>query len=117
VPAERLNAQDHRQTAPAVPPERLNASLFLRVDHPTFGPAFEQLSTRLLAGSAGCAGAYSEAVRDAVGPLNVAGLCHSGKRNWYPVELRDLVENAAKLGMSARAMEQWIAAAGWAALV
>jgi FADH2 O2-dependent halogenase len=90
--------------------------LFLRVDHPTFGPAFERLSENLLAGCAGPPGDYSAAVRAAVEPLNVAGLCDPGKRNWYPVELRDLIENAAKLGMSARAMEAWIEAAGWTAL-
>ena len=49
-------------------------------------------------------------------PFNIAGLCDPTKRNWYPVELRDLVENAAKLGMSAAAMEHWIEAAGWAGL-
>jgi FADH2 O2-dependent halogenase len=97
-------------------PEHLNTSLFLRVDHPTFGPAFERLAESLLSGCAGAPDAFSAAVRNAVEPLNVAGLCDPGKRNWYPVDLRDLIENAAKLGMSASAMQQWIEAAGWAAL-
>jgi hypothetical protein len=37
----------------------------------------------------------------------VAGLCDAVNRNWYPVELRDLVQNAGKLGVSAAAMERW----------
>jgi hypothetical protein len=50
---------------------------------------------------------FAEAVRIGIEPLNVAGLADAAKRNWYPVELQDLVENAGKLGMSATAMERW----------
>ena len=87
--------------------EHRTPSLFLRVDHPSFGRAFERLADGLIAGSGVGKEDFAEAVRMAIEPLNVAGLCDAGKRNWYPVELRDLVENAAKLGMSAAAMEQW----------
>jgi FADH2 O2-dependent halogenase len=104
---ERLNARA---------PEHLSHPLFLRVDHPTFGPGFERLSESLLNGDGGSSGSFAAAVRDAIEPLNVAGLCDPGKRNWYPVRMRDLIENAAKLGMSGEAMAQWIEAAGWAAL-
>jgi hypothetical protein len=118
--------------------------LFLRIDHPTFGPAFAHLTQQLItestrtrgalrggadeprsadAGrrSAGAAGAWNPDTLEAVGscvgkaiePLNIAGLCDPGKRNWYPVDLRDLIENAEKLGMNAVTMEHWLEAAGW----
>jgi FADH2 O2-dependent halogenase len=93
--------------------------LFLRVDHPSFGPAFQRLADQLLAApdrgrcSLPDAGTFAAAVRAATEPLNVAGLCDSAKRNWYPIDLRDLVTSAEKLGMSPTAMERWIEAAGW----
>jgi hypothetical protein len=37
--------------------------------------------------------------RAAIEPLNIAGLCDPGKRNWYPVDLQDTVRGAAKLGV------------------
>jgi hypothetical protein len=98
-------------------PEHPNSPLFLRVDHPSFGPAFERLSERLLTGCAGAPDAFTAAVCEAVDPLNVAGLCDPRKRNWYPVDLADLIENAAKLDMSADAMKRRIEVAGWAAFV
>jgi tetracycline 7-halogenase / FADH2 O2-dependent halogenase len=95
--------------------------LFLRVDHPEFGAAFERLSEQLRntrgEGTLPETMAFSEAVSAGVAPLNVAGLCDAGKRNWYPVDLRDLVLNAEKLGMSPTAMEAWIREQGWDRLV
>jgi FADH2 O2-dependent halogenase len=93
--------------------------LFLRVDHLTFGPAFERLAGWLLAAADGASGdvsgadAFAAAAREAIEPLNIAGLADAGKRNWYPIDLADLVEGAAKLGMSREAMERWIEDAGW----
>jgi FADH2 O2-dependent halogenase len=98
-------------------PEYLTPPLFLRVDHPAFGAAFERLADRLHVLPGPDPQGFAEAVRAAVEPLNVAGLCDPRKRHWYPVELRDLVANAGKLGMSAAAMERWIEAAGWNSLV
>jgi tetracycline 7-halogenase / FADH2 O2-dependent halogenase len=96
-------------------PEYLNTPLFLRVDHPAFGPAFERLAESLHTRDGESPHSFAAAVGDAIKPLNVAGLCDPGKRNWYPVKMRDLIENAAKLGMSAEAMARWIEAAGWTA--
>ena len=68
---------------------------------------FGQLTGDLLAAPQPDPETFAEAVRSVIEPLNVAGLADPKKRNRYPVELRDLVENAGKLGMTAAAMEQW----------
>jgi FADH2 O2-dependent halogenase len=81
--------------------------LFLRVDHPTFGAAFTHLAQSLTSSPRLLPAEFAEAVRVGIEPLNVAGLAHAAKRNWYPVELQDLVANAGKLGMSTAAMERW----------
>jgi tetracycline 7-halogenase / FADH2 O2-dependent halogenase len=115
------------QEDPPPAPERLNARtpecpsppLFLRVDHPSFGAEFERLAGKLAAmgtadgDRARDAGRFAETARAGISPLNIAGLSDPAKRNWYPVDLRDLVENAEKLGMSGSAMEQWIEGMGW----
>lgn len=115
IPAEDSDGGDLFPNGLRTPP------LFLRVDHPTFGPDFARLAGRLSAASVQTADSaptsFARAVCAAVEPLNIAGLCDPQKRNWYPVNLRDLLENAMKLGMSAPAMEQWIAAVGWNELV
>ncbi len=43
---------------------------------------------------------YVAEVAAAIEPLNIAGLCDPGKRNWYPVDLQDTVRGAAKLGVT-----------------
>lgn len=47
---------------------------------------------------------YARAVADAVGPLNVAGLCTPSRRNWYPIEIDDAVRGAVKLGVAPEAV-------------
>jgi FADH2 O2-dependent halogenase len=43
---------------------------------------------------------YAAAVGRAIEPLNIAGLCDTAKRNWYPVDLEDTIRGAAKLGVT-----------------
>src|SRR5262249_30267926 len=63
-----------------------------RVDHPSSGTSFDRLTRELLAGvnpargSLPAAEAFTTAVRAATEPLNVAGLCDSARRNWYPID-------------------------------
>jgi FADH2 O2-dependent halogenase len=47
---------------------------------------------------------YARRVASAVADWNVAGLCDSGKRNWYAVDLDDTVRGAGKLGMTPEAV-------------
>ena len=69
---------------------------FLCADRPAFADALVRLSPR----SHGPDARYASAVAQSVEPLNIAGLCDPGKRNWYPVDVRDVVRGARKLGVS-----------------
>jgi FADH2 O2-dependent halogenase len=44
---------------------------------------------------------YDAEVARAIEPLNVAGLSDATKRNWYPVDLGEMVRAHAKLGVTA----------------
>lgn len=43
--------------------------------------------------------AYAAEVASAVDRLNVAGLCHPSRRNWYPVDFEDAIRGASRLGV------------------
>lgn len=53
-------------------------------------------------------------VTQAIAPVNVAGLADANKRNWYGVDLADLVKAAHKLELSPAQMQEIIATAPWA---
>jgi FADH2 O2-dependent halogenase len=42
---------------------------------------------------------YASDVARVVEPMNIAGLCDAAKRNWYGVDLEDVVRGAHKLGV------------------
>jgi len=69
---------------------------FLSADHPTFGPALARCCRMALDG--GDRDDVLAAVRQAVEPLDVIGLGDASRRNWYPVDPRDLHAAAHKLG-------------------
>jgi hypothetical protein len=46
--------------------------------------------------------------------LNVAGLCNENKRNWYGIDLADLIEGAAKLEMTDLEVRAIVRNAMWA---
>jgi FADH2 O2-dependent halogenase len=76
---------------------------FLCADSPRFAAALARLSPANV--DPRDRAEYAAAVAEAVGEINVAGLCDPGRRNWYPVDLRDPVRNAHKLGVPARAVQ------------
>lgn len=47
---------------------------------------------------------FAARVKACIEPLNIAGLCDAGKRNWYGVDLNDVVVGAEKLGKTATEM-------------
>jgi FADH2 O2-dependent halogenase len=55
-----------------------------------------------------------EQVFRAIVPVNVAGLADPQKRNWYNVNLSDLVPSAPKLELTPERMQEIIASAPWA---
>ena len=74
------------------------AARFLGADRPAFAQALARLSPPLH--RADSDSEYASAVARSIEPLNIAGLCDFGKRNWYPVDLQDTVRNAARLGVT-----------------
>jgi tetracycline 7-halogenase / FADH2 O2-dependent halogenase len=74
------------------------ASSFLLHDHPTFGPACENLLARVQHCPTDKASArIIEDVLCAIEPIDVAGLCNRQRNNWYPVDPDDLIRSAHKL--------------------
>jgi FADH2 O2-dependent halogenase len=57
---------------------------------------------------------FAQEVTAGIACLNVAGLSEPRKRNWYGVDLGDVVRNAAKLEMTPEAVSRIIATAPWA---
>jgi FADH2 O2-dependent halogenase len=55
---------------------------------------------------------FAAQVARAIEPLNVAGLCRPEKANWYGVDNDDLTEGAAKLGVSAEAVQRMLTRLG-----
>ena len=68
----------------------------LGADRTAFARELERLSPQIR----GYDGTYAAEVARAIDPLNIAGLCDAAKHNWYPVDLRDTVRGAAKLGVT-----------------
>ncbi len=89
---------------------RQPAPRFLASDRADFAPAMVRCRSHVLAGC----GLSTHDVAGAIEPLNVTGLADESKRNWYPVDLQDVVRNADKLGFTREEMTGILAAAPWA---
>lgn len=92
------------------------ASSFLLCGDPVFGPAAEHLLERALQPLTEAES--SELVRDivsAIEPFNVAGLGRTERRNWYPVEEQDLLDNAHNLGATRDEAVAMLARCGFSA--
>ena len=91
---------------------------FLASGHAEFGPAMRRGAAwvRKCAGQAdaGRIAGFEAQVADAIACLNVAGLADPRKRNWYGVDLGDVVVGAEKLGMTPDAMRTVLRTAPWA---
>jgi FADH2 O2-dependent halogenase len=75
------------------------APSFLLYDHPEFGPRCQELLTRARERTADSSKLCEDILR-VIEPLNLAGLGERNRRNWYPVDARDLFEGAYKVGAS-----------------
>jgi hypothetical protein len=90
---------------------RLLVQRFLAADRQPFAAATQALghSLRLLPGDD-----FVARVRDSIELLNIAGLCNSSKRNWYGVDLNDVIAGAEKLGKTKADMRAILRNAAWA---
>jgi FADH2 O2-dependent halogenase len=87
---------------------------FLCADHPTFGAATRELAPDKWGRRSfkEDSPAYDLAIREAVEPLNIAGLCDAGKDNWYGVDLQDTIRGAARLGVTETAVRDMLERSG-----
>ncbi len=85
---------------------------FLAADHAAFGPSLHRAAAFVRRGEAGAD--FCAQVAYQIACLNVAGLADPRKRNWYGVDLSDVVNGAAKLGMTPDAMRAVLRTAPWA---
>ena len=87
---------------------------FLLCDDPAFEPACVRLierSRRPL--SAEQSGELINDIREAIEPINVAGLGRSERRNWYPVYAEDLINGAEKLRANTEDISQLLRRCGF----
>ncbi len=87
---------------------------FLAADHPSFGPALLDCANRARTHEIEDVSSYARRVASSVECINVAGLCDPAKRNWYPVDLNDVVASANKLGFEREEMKKILGSAPWA---
>jgi FADH2 O2-dependent halogenase len=90
------------------------APSFLLHDHPTFGPALADLLKRAagVRSEEESAGLIEDILR-AIEPIDVAGLSNARRRNWYPVDARDLLCSARKLEASREEMARLLDRCGF----
>lgn len=90
------------------------ASSFLLCCDPEFGPASRALMER--ARQPLTQAASDALVRDihtSIEPFNIAGLGRPERRNWYPVEARDLFEGAGKLDATSAEIQAMLQRCGF----
>jgi FADH2 O2-dependent halogenase len=80
----------------------LAGDAFLLAAHPAFGPAFDRCLAMAERRDAAATPALVAAVREAIAPVNVAGLLDPDRANWYACVADDLVAAAPKLQSSER---------------
>lgn len=91
---------------------------FLAADHPQFGPALHEAAEWVRRAGAdaddAAIAAFEQCVEEGIACLNIAGLADPAKRNWYGVDLGDVVRGAHKLEMSPTEMQVILETAPWA---
>jgi tetracycline 7-halogenase / FADH2 O2-dependent halogenase len=76
-------------------------------------PAFRAIFRRWTADARRGAPPTLPDAREALEPFNIAGLCDPAKRNWYGVDLTDVVRGAAKLACTPQEVSEFFARMGW----
>ena len=90
------------------------AQSFLARTNPNFAQGLQECARILTSHDRSDLSALESHVCRHIEPLNIAGLCDPAKRNWYPVNMEDVVLGAEKLGLSSKAVKQIISHAPWA---
>ncbi|MGH9767858.1 MAG: sigma 54-interacting transcriptional regulator [Blastocatellia bacterium] len=90
------------------------AQRFLAIDHSDFANATTRLSQILRHNDGFDSIRFAAQVKQKIDCLNVAGLCDRRKRNWYDVDLEDVIGCADKLKISSEEMRRFLLTANWA---
>jgi FADH2 O2-dependent halogenase len=90
------------------------AQRFLAMDRSAFAATASDLSRMLRHNHCSDPIPFASEVKQRIESLNVAGLCDPRKRNWYDVDLEDLILSAEKLELSAEEMRRFLRTASWA---
>jgi FADH2 O2-dependent halogenase len=88
------------------------AESFLLYDHAQFGPQCQEFFKR--AKENRDSARLCEDIVRAIEPINLAGLGKADRRNWYPVDARDLFESAGKVGASPEEIAALLERSGFA---
>ena len=99
-------------------PKATRLKRYLAADNAPFAAGVTQcarlLHERVCSASQADLQDFARQVAQKAACLNIAGLCDPSKRNWYGVDMQDVIESAALLGMNAEEMRSIIAVAPWA---
>jgi FADH2 O2-dependent halogenase len=90
------------------------AQSFMAVDRPAFADATSRLSRTLRHNDRFDPSLFAAQVKQKIDCLNVAGLCDRRKRNWYDVDLDDVIACAEKLEITSDEMRRFLLTASWA---
>jgi tetracycline 7-halogenase / FADH2 O2-dependent halogenase len=90
---------------------RTMTTRYLAANHSEFTASRNEFTDRLVRGDFNFEMAD---VARAVDVLNVAGVADSVKRNWYGVDLQDVIRNAQKLDYTPETLQPILATADWA---
>jgi FADH2 O2-dependent halogenase len=90
------------------------AQSFLAIDRPAFANAASGLSRTLRYNDRFDPSLFGAQVKQKIDCLNVAGLCDRRKRNWYDVDLNDVIARADKLEITSDEMRRFLLTSNWA---
>jgi transcriptional regulator with GAF, ATPase, and Fis domain len=90
------------------------AQRFLALDHPDFADGAGRFSQTLRHNHCLDSMLFATQVKQKIDCLNVAGLCDQRKRNWYDVDLEDVINCAEKLEVTSEEMRRFLQTASWA---
>jgi FADH2 O2-dependent halogenase len=90
------------------------AQSFLAIDRPAFANATSGLSRTLRYNDRFDPSLFTTQVKQKIDCLNVAGLCDRRKRNWYDVDLDDVIARADKLEITSDEMRRFLLTSNWA---
>jgi tetracycline 7-halogenase / FADH2 O2-dependent halogenase len=90
------------------------AQSFMAMDRPAFAEGASRLSRTLRRDRRFDSTLFASQVKQKIDCLNIGGLCDKRKRNWYDVDLDDVIASADKLETTSDQMRKFLLTANWA---